>query len=293
MSHRTFASLLDSFIESASARGCEPATVKCYRYFADRFLVPALGGRWLTTLRPSDFERLYRRMSEHGYVPSTLRKCNTTAGAALKLAERREWITSNPARLAELPRNVKPNRFIPTPEDVRVFLACALEKDRDIHDYAWTMANTGIRPGEACGLQKDDLADGVLTIQRSIDVCQGSARVKGTKTGNTRRLTLDPKTITVLLTRDGRWVFGGDYPPRTDLFSKRFKRVARRCDSLMVPRCLRHFHATQLLASGMPPKAVADRLGHANPLMTLSVYAGHVPALDEKAAEVIAAVMAA
>ena len=36
---------------------------------------------------------------------------------------------------------------------------------------------------------------------------------------------------------------------------------------------LRHFAATELLAAGVNPRDAANRLGHADPLLTLRVYA--------------------
>jgi integrase len=38
---------------------------------------------------------------------------------------------------------------------------------------------------------------------------------------------------------------------------------------------LRHTHATLLLTAGVPINAVAQRLGHSTPVITLKVY-GHV-----------------
>jgi integrase len=43
---------------------------------------------------------------------------------------------------------------------------------------------------------------------------------------------------------------------------------------------LRHFYASALIRAGLNPKVVADRMGHANPSLTLSVYA-HLWADDE------------
>jgi integrase len=48
---------------------------------------------------------------------------------------------------------------------------------------------------------------------------------------------------------------------------------------------LRHTHATMLLRAGVPIPAVAQRLGHANPSITLQVYAHALPADDALAAE--------
>ena len=50
---------------------------------------------------------------------------------------------------------------------------------------------------------------------------------------------------------------------------------------------LRHFVATELIGSGVDPRTVAERLGHADPSMTLRVYAHALPAKDRQAAEVM------
>lgn len=48
---------------------------------------------------------------------------------------------------------------------------------------------------------------------------------------------------------------------------------------------LRHTHATIVSAPGWPTPAVAQRLGHANPSITLAVYSHVLPADDELAAD--------
>jgi integrase len=49
---------------------------------------------------------------------------------------------------------------------------------------------------------------------------------------------------------------------------------------------LRHLHATQLLAAGVPVRTVSGRLGHANAATTLNVYAHFLEASDRDAADV-------
>jgi integrase len=50
---------------------------------------------------------------------------------------------------------------------------------------------------------------------------------------------------------------------------------------------LRHWSATTSIAAGHDVRAVATRLGHANPSMTLRVYAHAVEALDGAVAETL------
>src|SRR5262252_9414344 len=48
---------------------------------------------------------------------------------------------------------------------------------------------------------------------------------------------------------------------------------------------LRHTHASELLSAGAPITAVAERLGHASPNITLSIYSHALPADNEAAAK--------
>jgi integrase len=54
---------------------------------------------------------------------------------------------------------------------------------------------------------------------------------------------------------------------------------------------LRHFAATHLLASSVDARSVAERLGHADPSMTLGTYAAALPATDERSAELLGALL--
>jgi integrase len=52
---------------------------------------------------------------------------------------------------------------------------------------------------------------------------------------------------------------------------------------------LRHLHATQMLAAGVPVPVVSQRLGHATVTMTLNSYAHVLPAMDAEAVGLFAA----
>ena len=77
-----------------------------------------------------------------------------------------------------------------------------------------------------------------------------------------------------------------------DTFSLWFDRHVRVVD---VPRIrfhdLRHTHATLALQAGVPVKVVSGRLGHATVAFTLDVYSHVILALQEDAAEWIAALV--
>jgi integrase len=65
-----------------------------------------------------------------------------------------------------------------------------------------------------------------------------------------------------------------------------FRRIVR---ELELPRTrfhdLRHAHATQLLAAGIHPKAVSERLGHSSTSFTMDTYAAVIPSMGRAAAD--------
>jgi integrase len=75
-------------------------------------------------------------------------------------------------------------------------------------------------------------------------------------------------------------------------FSDRFDRLVRAAG---VPRInfhgLRHTHATLALRAGVHPKVVSERLGHSTISITLDTYSHAIPAMQEEAAEKVAALV--
>jgi integrase len=132
----------------------------------------------------------------------------------------------------------------------------------------------------------------------------GRGQVKGPKTDAGRRtIALDQETVDALVAHrelvsgDHGWEYvfttpGGSQGPRGPLARNNFWRVWNR--ALINAKLallwqehgglhfhdLRHTHATWLLARRVPLVAVANRLGHANPVITTMVYA-HVDRLVE------------
>ncbi|MFB6465402.1 tyrosine-type recombinase/integrase [Cytobacillus sp. Hz8] len=67
------------------------------------------------------------------------------------------------------------------------------------------------------------------------------------------------------------------------------------CKQVKVPKIrfhdLRHTHASLLLNSGVDPVKVAARLGHANPRVTLEIYAHLIPTNQDNVAEIFEDIM--
>ena len=76
----------------------------------------------------------------------------------------------------------------------------------------------------------------------------------------------------------------GVTPWRPDYLSLAFGRLSGREFRL---HDLRHYHATQLLAAGVPVTTVSKRLGHTSPAVTLNTYGHWLPEQDRDAADII------
>ena len=83
---------------------------------------------------------------------------------------------------------------------------------------------------------------------------------------------------------------GPGEPIHPHSISQNFERIARRA-AVRIIRLHDLATRTARFAAGVHPKVVSDRLGHATVAFTLDVYSHAVPALQEEAAERVAALV--
>ncbi|MGO1049311.1 tyrosine-type recombinase/integrase [Crossiella sp. CA198] len=245
---------------------------------------------------------------------SSVRQVHSIISGALTAAVRWDWIDSNPARLAQRPKQKAPEPDPPSPAEAARLVDAAFELDEDWGILVWLVMTTGIRRGEVCALKwsRVDLDEGTVDIRRSYTLRAGVGREKDTKTHQMRRIALDTET-TVLLTEykercrqrfagmggelsKDMYVFTGlrdpdptkPYSPHA--LSSRYKEMADRLGIDTHIHALRHYSATELLTAGVDLRTVAGRLGHGGGgATTLRVYAAWVAGADRKAAEILGA----
>ena len=166
---------------------------------------------------------------------------------------------------------------------------------------------TGMRRGEALGLSWEDLdmEAGAVTIRRAWIPVDGVAQFSEPKSRRSRRtIALDAVTLEALQAHAARqadeqagWQEGlaetGLVFTRPDgrplvpwVVSKAFR---DHWPAALLPGIplhgLRHTYATLALASGVNPRIVSGRLGHATVALTLDVYSHVLPQADREAAE--------
>jgi integrase len=182
-------------------------------------------------------------------------------------------------------------------------------------------AHTGARRGELLAVRwKDvDLVERRLWIRGSVSIIAGQ-RVEGPpKSGRQRSVTLDATAVERLRRHSASqdrdrafamesWVHGDlvfrsalGSPVSPDTVTALFAKLLRQYNDAHEPterlpharlHDLRHLHATYLLRAGVPVHVVSERLGHADPAITLRVYAHVLEGQAQSAADVFAQVLA-
>ena len=164
---------------------------------------------------------------------------------------------------------------------------------------------TGARRSELAALRWDDLTGRRLRIDSSVAVVRHgthAARSESelvddiTKTANHRTVTVDEVTVESWhsyqssFADPGEWVFGRFEPANPDRIGWWWKRARAQSGISSAWRLhdLRHWSATQAIGGGHDVRTVAGRLGHANPAMTLRVYAHVLDQADEQVAAALA-----
>ena len=146
-------------------------------------------------------------------------------------------------------------------------------------------AYTGLRLGELCGLQWQDVdvGAGLLHIQRTVEriaqIGGGTClTVQPPKTENSERWIPIPKEMLRMLKPetkqpDSYLLTGGEIVPDPRAMQYRYKVLLERCGVRYRNfHCLRHSYATRCVERGVDVKSVSELLGHADVRTTLRLY---------------------
>ncbi|MDQ6910930.1 MAG: site-specific integrase [Actinomycetota bacterium] len=308
--------LTDKWLPAKRAQ-LRPSTFDAYRRAIKRHVVPAIGRIPLQRLSPDDLDGLYSALAQvgpdgrRGLAPKTIHSIHGILHKALADASRKGSIVRNVADLADPPKlssAKKTEMRVWDAEQLRQFLD-GIHEHR-LHPAYYLAANTGMRRGEVLGLRwRDvDLDARRLSVRQAVISVAYKVQISDVKTGSGRRtIDLDTRTIAVLRSwrkrqMEERLLLGVAHedqglvfarhegtPIHPDLFSQTFNRLTAK-SSLPVIRLhdLRHTHASLLLRSGVPVKVVSERLGHATPAFTMTVYQHVLPGMQAEAANTFA-----
>jgi integrase len=311
-SSATLDQLLSEWMMFQKGRGRSPTTLHGYQNIIDHHIKDSLGDVRIGELSAHQLDSLYATCSRNGKSPRTVRNIHNVISAALNQGTRWGWLDKNPALRATLPEARPLKIESPSPEQARELISACHAKSELLGAFVFIAAVTGCRRGEVAALQWRSLQGDLLIIDHSAYAIKGAMGIKSTKTGRERVVHLDPavqewfaywrnhceesakewgvelKTSSFVLSP----VPDGSEFVSLDSVSREVRRVANRLGMNSIHlHSLRHFAATELLAGGVSPHDAAEMLGHADPALTLRVYAHASTARQKAAAGILAGVL--
>ena len=280
----------------------QPATRRGYWMKLERHVRPYFAGRKLHEIDFLDVEEFIAELHRKGLSPKTVRECVTIVSLVFRGAVHANVRRDNPASGHQLDVRHKPISTGDVLDMAQVTRLVEATPER-WRTAIWLLVLCGLRPAELCGLRVGSIDFGRRTLHVSgtlqpVEKHDGTAwgLVEGppkTAAGDrviplpqwicddlaamlaTRRATLGPAGVDgpafLFVTRYGN-------PVNRDKLRERVVRPALRKAGLpdtIRTYDLRHSHASLLIDLGANPLAVAQRMGHSDPAMTLRVY-GHL-----------------
>ncbi len=309
----TFSQVAEEWLHKYPAlHGIRPATLDNYRSFTTQHLIPALGHLAITAITPTTIEDFIEaKRSPGGSIrfrgkplsDASLRTGLLALGLILQRAVRTKRIPANPMHEVEwrgTPRIESVDPF--TVHELRAILGAARERDPDFATLLQVWMQSGMRAGEVCGLQWQDLdlQGGTALVRRT----WSRQRIGPTKTGRERlvaithpvaddtpewhpgsgvgassvlaglqRLTIQP------LHDPESFVFGKGRVPLSSMeLHRRWRRVLQAGGvRYRPPEQLRHTFASTLLSRNAPLLYVQGQGGWRSASVLLRVYARWMP----------------
>ncbi len=292
-----------------------PQTLRVYERNLRLHVLPAMKGKRLSKIRPSDVELVLASKLAGGMAPKTVSSIQGVLFGVFQRAVKDGTLVSNPTvglgkelglrRRSPVAKKVK--AF--TPEECAKLLATAKELYSHLYPMLLTMLHTGLRRGEAIALQWADVAlDGELVdgqqgfrIRVSKSMLE-TGEVDTTKTDRIRHVDMS-EGLRAELRRHrklyleqhlsaGRtsepWVFqrpnGGYVQPHS--LDAQFKKILAHAGLPLhfYPHCLRHTFASLHIRLGTPLTYLKEQLGHSSIAMTADIYGSWLSKTNMEAA---------
>jgi len=264
-------------------------TYRNYEYCLRCHVLPTLGARELGTVRRSDVRSLVTMLlRDTGLKASTTKTVIIALRSLFSAAVEDELIPYNvasaPKKLIQQRSDEGGGRPALMGDDLVRFLRAAELLTPAFFPVFLLMARTGVRIGEALGLQWDDL-DFTRRRARIVRQAWPKGRIGPTKTGRPHEVDLSAQLVTVLQQHRasivGPWCFPGamGWPYSRSTLHLAFRQIAAGLglDAHCSPHSLRHGFASTLLAKGVPLAYVQRALNHTDPKLTSSLYGSHAP----------------
>ncbi len=282
----------------------KPRTLVHYERTVNKQIVEHIGALPVQRVQPATVDTLYALLRSKGHSEDAVHRVHQRLMQVFTYAVKRRIVAVNPVLAVDAP-TVRPDApTVLTAVQIARFLTFA---GNDGYSPLWLLlVQTGLRRGEALGLrwQDVDFERGKLSVNQTVECLVGTAHISTPKTAAARRtITLFPESLAALKAHRTRqlerrllaaeWedhglVFASTtgQPLNPNNVLRNFYVIVKKANAkaeadgdrdaplpAFTIHDLRHTHASHLLAAGWVITVVSRRLGHANPGITLTIYA--------------------
>lgn len=252
-----------------------PSTVRGYNHSTKR-AIEYFGDMLISDVTAADITKYLHRLARQGFSKKTVKNHKIVVSRIMHFATVECYIKHNPARDAELPRNLaeKKRKAAPPVEEDAI---------RDAANDEWALPYfalmTGMRRGELLGLKWSDidLDRNLISVQRSVWYDGSQPYIKSTKTEAGERtipiLTpLREKIEQMPKGNPDHYVFGDEKPLTEKAYRHRYKKYKERVGITSTLHQLRKSFTTAAVNADVPPDVLKEIIGHKDISTTMNIY---------------------
>ena len=265
-----------------------------YMMFLEKHIFPAFGDMLLVEISTAMINKYLLDFQKQGYKQATVTKLYNILNGVFTMAFMDDSIPVNPMLKASKPKASKDAQAKPesekalTVEQLQYVLACVDQEDLKWRTFIHLLADTGIRRGEACGLQWQDVDfnSGLVQIRRNLQYTPAVGIYETTpKNGKTRSVDIGADVLALLrqLRTEqaqscfSKWIFtqpGTAEPMHPQSPTRYFTKFGKKYGiENFHPHLLRHTSASIAITNGADVVSTSARLGHSDTSVTLRMYA--------------------
>lgn len=267
-----------------------------YMMFLEKHIFPAFGDMLLVEISTAMINRFLLDFQRQGYKQATVTKLYNIMNGVFAMAFMDDSIPINPMLKAYKPKISKDEQAQAMDESEKALtvvqlqyvLSCVDKEELKWRTFIYLLSDTGIRRGEACGLQWQDINfnTGLIQIRRNLQYTPAAGVYETTpKNGKSRTVDVGADVLGYLRqlraeqaeTCFSKWVFsqqGTAEPMHPQSPTRYFAKFGKKygIDNFH-PHLLRHTSASIALTNGADVVSTSARLGHSDTSVTLKMYA--------------------
>lgn len=270
---------------------CSESTRTAYERIFRLWVYPALGDLKLPAITAAQINALLLSWQKNGLAHASIIKGYAILNSLFKSAFLDDTIAVNPMQKVQRPKPRKDEKQKSveayTAEEARRILSALDSEPLKWRVLIRLLIDTGMRRGEACGLQWSDIDFKERTISIVRNLCYTPAAgvyVDTPKNGHSRTVPVGDDDLRLLkqLREEqaascvSRWVFtqdGSPEPMHPDSPTRYLKIFSERAGVAgLHPHKLRHTFASIAITNGADIASVSETLGHSDKAVTLRMY---------------------